>query len=114
MDECLALEEHRGSIDWVLDDPDPELGTIEPFLLASRRADVSATVTPTTLPSMIINLQYALGAPAPSGLQGAFNAITNPNVFLTWLGWRPLRPMPRQPSRPQPAWPPTSAIRPPH
>ena len=86
MDECLALEEHRGSIDWVLDDPDPELGTIEPFLLASRRADVSATVTPTTLPSTIINLQNAPDAPAPSGLQGAFNAITNPNAFRDMAG----------------------------
>lgn len=48
MDECLALEEHQGSVDWVLNDPDPELGTIgtlvddEPSCGCEQHADAHA------------------------------------------------------------------------
>ena len=86
MDECLALEEHHGTVDWVLDDPDPELGVIDPSLLMSRRADAAAGATPTVLPSTIINLQNAPDAPAPTGLQGVLNAVTNPNAFRDMAG----------------------------
>lgn len=86
MDECLALEEHQGSVDWVLNDPDPELGTIDPSLMTSRRADVSSVLAPTNMPGTIINLQNAPDAPAPTGLQGVLNAVTNPNSFRDMAG----------------------------
>jgi hypothetical protein len=86
MDECLALEEHYGNLDWALNDKDPELGFIDPSLLASRRADQTAATTPTPFPSTIINLQNAPEAPAPSGLQGVLNAVTNPNAFRDMAG----------------------------
>ena len=85
MDECLALEEHRGDIDWVLDDPDPELGTLDPSLLASRRAEPAAT-TPSPMPSTLINLQNAPNAPDPSGLAGVLAAVTNANAFRDMAG----------------------------
>jgi hypothetical protein len=74
-------EEHQGSIDWVLEDPDPELGTIDPSLMTSRRADVSPALAPTTRPGTIISLQNAPDAPAPTGLQGVLDAVTNANAF---------------------------------
>lgn len=86
MDECLALEEHEGSIDWVLNDPDPELGTLDPSLLQSRRADTSGPLTPTNMPATIINLQNAPDAPAPSGLQGVLSAVANPGAFRDMAG----------------------------
>ena len=86
MDECLALEEHYGSLDWALNDKDPELGFIDPSLLTSRRADQTSATAPTALPSTIINLQNAPDAPAPSGLQGVLNAVTNPNSFRDFAG----------------------------
>jgi hypothetical protein len=86
MDECLALEEHYGNLDWALADKDPELGTIDPSLLTSRRADQTLATTPTQLPASIINLQNAPDAPAPSGLQGVLNAVTNPNAFRDFAG----------------------------
>jgi hypothetical protein len=85
MDECEALEEHFGSTDWALNDPDPELGTIAPELLASRRADPMAT-TPTPLPATIISLQNAPEAPAPAGLSGALAAVQNANAFRDMAG----------------------------
>jgi hypothetical protein len=86
MDECLALEEHFGNLDWALNDKDPELGTIDPSLLTTRRADQASATTPTPMPATIINLQNAPEAPAPSGLQGVLNAISNPNAFRDLAG----------------------------
>ncbi|HTK48607.1 MAG TPA: hypothetical protein VL328_11595, partial [Gemmatimonadaceae bacterium] len=86
MDECLALEEHEGSIDWVMNDAEPDLGTIDPSLMTSRRADAGAGLAPTTMPATIINLQNAPEAPAPSGLQGALGAVTTPNAFRDMAG----------------------------
>lgn len=86
MDECLALEEHQGSVDWVLNDPDPELGTIDPSLMMSRRADVSSTLTPSQMPATIINLQNAPDAPAPTGLGSVLGAVTNGNSFRDMAG----------------------------
>ena len=85
MDECAAVEEHYGSTDWVLNDPDPALGEIAPELLASRRAE-PAPATPTPLPQTLINLQNAPEAPAPSGLASALNAVTDPNAFRDLTG----------------------------
>ncbi|HEY7410058.1 MAG TPA: hypothetical protein VII13_04925 [Vicinamibacteria bacterium] len=85
MDECSALEEHFGNTDWVLNDPDPELGTIAPELLVTRRAEPAGT-QPTTLPGTIINLQNAPGMPAPQGLAGVLGAVTNPNAFRDMAG----------------------------
>jgi hypothetical protein len=86
MDECVALEEHFGNLDWALNDKDPDLGTIDASLLTSRRADQSSSTAPTAFPSTIINLQNAPEAPAPSGLQGVLNAVTNPNAFRDMAG----------------------------
>lgn len=86
MDECLALEEHRGSVDWALDEADPDLGVIDPSLLASRRADAGSTLPPTAMPGTIINLQNAPDAPAPAGLEGVLGAVTNPGAFRDMAG----------------------------
>lgn len=86
MDECMALEEHYGNIDWVLNDKEPDLGNIDPSLLQTRRSDSTAGTTPTNFPSTIINLQNAPDAPSPSGLQGVLNAVTNPNAFRDMAG----------------------------
>ncbi len=86
MDKCLALEEHFGNLDWALNDKDPELGSIDPSLLMTRRADTTTATTPTAFPATIINLQNAPDAPAPSGLQGVLNAVTNPNAFRDMAG----------------------------
>jgi hypothetical protein len=86
MDECLGLEEHGGSTDWVLGDKDPELGTLDPSLLGSRRSDPTVGVTPTDFPGTIINLQNAPEAPAPSGLAGALSAVTNAGAFRDMAG----------------------------
>jgi GH25 family lysozyme M1 (1,4-beta-N-acetylmuramidase) len=85
MDECVGLEEHFGNTDWVLNDPDPELGEIAPELLASRRADPVST-QPAQMPQTLINLQNAPDAPAPSGLAAAFQAVTTPNAFRDMAG----------------------------
>ena len=86
MDECVALEEHFGNTDWALDQPDPDLGSIDPSLLQSRRADPTAGLSPTPFSGTIINLQNTPEAPAPSGLQGVLNAVTNPNAFRDMAG----------------------------
>jgi GH25 family lysozyme M1 (1,4-beta-N-acetylmuramidase) len=86
MDECAALEEHYGNTDWVLSDPDPDLGTIDPALMQTRQRDQTAATQPTAFPGTIINLQNAPEAPAPSGLQGALNAVTNPGAFRDMAG----------------------------
>jgi hypothetical protein len=86
MDECVALEEHFGNTDWVLNDKEPDLGAIDPSLMLSRRADQTPATTPTPFPGTIINLQNAPDAPAPSGVQGVLNAVTNPNAFRDMAG----------------------------
>ena len=86
MDECLALEEHFGNTDWVLNDKEPELGSIDASLLTSRRADSTTTTTPTAFPGTIINLQNAPDAPAPQGLAGVLGAVTNANAFRDMAG----------------------------
>lgn len=85
MDECDALEEHYGSKDWVLEQPDPDLGVLDPSLLASRRAEPSNT-QPTPFPSTIINLQNAPDAPAPTGLGAALDAVTRGDAFRDMTG----------------------------
>lgn len=85
MDSCEALEEHFGNTDWALGESEPDLGTIAPELLTSRRAEPPST-TPTTLPQTIINLQNAPDAPAPSGLAGVLGAVTNANAFRDFAG----------------------------
>lgn len=86
MDECVALEEHFGNRDWALNDKDPDLGSIDPSLLASRRSDPVTNANPTPFPATIINLQNAPEAPAPSGLAGVLGAVTNPNAFRDMAG----------------------------
>ena len=85
MDECVALEEHYGDLDWVLNDKEPELGELDPSLLMSRRAEPLAT-TPTAFPQTIISLQNAPEAPAPSGLAGALQAVQNAGAFRDMAG----------------------------
>jgi hypothetical protein len=86
MDECLALEEHKGSVDWVLDDLDPDLGMIDPSLLVSRRSDATSTLTPTPMPGTIINLQNAPEAPLPAGLQNVLGAVASSDAFRDMAG----------------------------
>ena len=93
MDECVALEEHYGDLDWVLNDKEPELGELDPSLLMSRRAEPVAT-TPTAFPQTIISLQNAPEAPAPSGLAGALQAVQNAGPSATWPVSPGPRPMP--------------------
>lgn len=85
MDECNSLEEHFGSYDWALNDPDPELGSLDPSLLLSRRAE-AGNVDPTKLPETIINLSNGGQAPAPQGLGAALAAVTNANAFRDFAG----------------------------
>lgn len=85
MDECDALEEHHGNDDWALTDPDPELGALDASLLQSRKSEVTG-LTPTTLPSTIINLTNATPAPSPQGLTEALGAVQNANSFRDMAG----------------------------
>ncbi|AXH95521.1 DUF2272 domain-containing protein [Ornithinimicrobium avium] len=85
MDPCVALEEHQGDLDWVLEDPEPELGSLDPSLLMSRRAE-PMTTAPTPLPQTIISLQNAPEAPTPSGLAGALGAVQNGAAFRDMAG----------------------------
>lgn len=85
LDDCEACEEHFGSTEWILSDKEPELAALDPGLLASRRA-ATPELTPTPLPTSIINLQNAPNVPAPSGFAGAFDAITNANAFRDMAG----------------------------
>src|SRR6185503_1349680 len=86
MDSCPALEEHFGNTDWALNTPDLDPGEIDAALLQSRRSDPGTATTPTTFPNSIINFQNAPEAPAPSGLAGVLNAVTNPNAFRDMAG----------------------------
>lgn len=85
MDECAALEEHYGTTDWALSQPDLDLGTLDATLLASRQA-APTELTPTPFPSTIINLQNAPDAPAPQGLAGVLGAVTTANAFRDMAG----------------------------
>ena len=85
MDPCVALEEHYGDLDWVLQDEEPELGELDPSLLMSRRTEPMATA-PTPFPQTIISLQNAPDAPAPSGLAGALGAVQNAGAFRDMAG----------------------------
>ena len=86
MDGCGALEEHYGSTDWVLSNPEPGLGEIDPSLLMSRVTDSTEDVKPTPFPATIINLQNAPRLPDPSGFADAFDALTNQNAFRDMAG----------------------------
>jgi hypothetical protein len=85
MDECSALEEHFGNTDWALNEPDLELGSIAPELLATRRAEPVSS-QPSPFPQTIINLQNAPEAPAPAGLAGALSAVTTASAFRDMAG----------------------------
>jgi hypothetical protein len=86
LDECIALEEHRGSTDWVLDQAEIDPDSLDPSLLGSRRAEPGGATAPTSLPASIINLQNAPAAPLPSGLEGVLGAVTNANAFRDMAG----------------------------
>jgi len=86
MDECVALEEHYGNLDWALNDPDPELGVIDAALLTSRRSNPDTATEPTKMPDTLINLQNASPAPVPQGLVGVLNAVQNSAAFRDMTG----------------------------
>jgi competence ComEA-like helix-hairpin-helix protein len=85
MDECVACEEHEGTLDWVLSDTPPEVADFPADLFASRRTEPQAT-TPTPFGAPIISLQNAPAAPAPAGLQGALGAVTTNDAFRDMAG----------------------------
>ncbi len=85
LDDCEACEEHFGSTEWILDDKEQELASIDPSLLRSRRAD-TPELTPSELPASIINLQNAPSAPSPSGLSGTLDALTKSGAFGDMAG----------------------------
>ena len=85
MDDCNACEEHAGSRDWVLNQEDPALADLPASLFGSRRSEPQG-LTPTPLPSTIINLQNAPEAPAPSGLKGSLDAVTKGDSFRDLAG----------------------------
>ncbi len=80
MDKCIACEEHMGSVDWVLTDKEPELETIGPVGLQTRRTEPTG-ITPTPFQAPIINLQNAPAAPAPTGLGSVLEAVTTSSAF---------------------------------
>lgn len=85
MDKCNALEEHMGSVDWVLNDKDPELTDLGTEALATRRSEPK-DMTPTPFQAPIINLQNAPQAPDPSGLGNILSAITKSDSFRDMAG----------------------------
>jgi hypothetical protein len=80
MDECQALEEHRGDTSWVLTDKHPLLESFDTSLMASRRAD-TPDLSPTDFPPTLINLQNAPTPPAPSGFAGAYSVLGKSGIF---------------------------------
>ncbi|MDN4491031.1 hypothetical protein QQX13_09335 [Demequina sp. SYSU T00068] len=84
MDECLACEEHAGSLDWVLAQDEPELEALASQLI-SRRAE-PANLTPTEFNDSLINLHAAPAAPAPTGLAGILEAVTSADSFRDMAG----------------------------
>lgn len=85
MDKCVACEEHEGSLDWVLKDPDPALADFPAGLFDSRRAEPQ-NLTPTPLPASIINLQNAPAAPDPTGLAAILNTVGQAGAFRDMAG----------------------------
>jgi len=85
MDECNALEEHYGNNDWALNDPDPDLGTLDASLLQSRRAD-PGKLEPSKMPETIIQLSNGQAAPQPQGLAEVLGAVQNANAFRDMAG----------------------------
>ncbi|MBD1261992.1 hypothetical protein HZY62_15425 [Maribacter polysiphoniae] len=85
LDDCEACEEHFGSTEWILDDKEQELASLDPSMLSSRRS-VIPDLTPSQMPASIINLQNAPNVPAPSGLSGTLDAITKAGVFGDMAG----------------------------
>jgi hypothetical protein len=85
LDDCEACEEHFGSTEWILSDKEPELASLDPSLLSSRRATVP-DLKPSELPASIINLQNAPNVPAPSGFAGALEALTKADSFGDMAG----------------------------
>ncbi|OQO04109.1 hypothetical protein B0A48_10718 [Cryoendolithus antarcticus] len=77
MDDCVALEEHYGNIDWALNDHDLELGALDPSLLQSRRSDISTSLQPQKMPDTLISLQNATSPPAPQGFTELLKAVQN-------------------------------------
>lgn len=72
-------------MDWALNDPDPELGSLDPSLLMSRRSDPDH-VEPTKLPDTLINLSNGGQAPVPQGLAGVLGAVQNGEAFRDMAG----------------------------
>jgi hypothetical protein len=85
MDDCLACEEHQGTLDWVLDNPEPELSDLPASLLESRRSQPTG-LTPTEFPDTLINLQNAPTAPAPAGLQDILRTVGSSGAFRDMAG----------------------------
>lgn len=85
MDDCNACEEHRGTQDWVLDNPDPELANLPESLLQSRRSQPTE-LTPTQFPGTLINLQNAPNAPEPAGLKDILEATASADSFRDMAG----------------------------
>jgi len=84
MDTCIACEDHFGSTDWVLSDPEPGLESLVDQL-GSRRASPEG-MTPTPLPETIIALQNAPAAPDPTGLGSILQAVTQSDAFRDMAG----------------------------
>lgn len=85
LDDCEACEEHFGSTEWILDDQEPELAGIDPSMLGSRRVS-APDLTPSQLPTSIINLQNAPNVPNPSGVGGVLSSVTNADSFRDMAG----------------------------
>lgn len=85
MDKCVACEEHEGSLDWVLNDPDPALADFPAGLFDSRRAEPQ-NLNPTPLPASIINLQNAPAAPDPTGLAAILSTVGQSGAFRDMAG----------------------------
>ncbi|HTN33555.1 MAG TPA: hypothetical protein VL091_06080, partial [Marinobacter sp.] len=85
MDECNACEEHEGSTDWVLNDEDPALADFPSSFFDSRRSQPQ-NMTPTEMPSSIINLQNAPAAPSPQGFGDILKTLGSNSAFRDMAG----------------------------
>jgi hypothetical protein len=85
MDECNACEEHSGSVDWVLNDAEPELERLGVEALRSRRSDPSG-MTPTSPPASLINFPAVPGVPDPQGFGATLDALTKGDSFRDMAG----------------------------
>ena len=84
-DPCNALEEHKGSVDWVLENPEPQLDDISSDLLGSRPRQ-NAGLTPSQLPPSMVNLLKTPNAPSPSGLDGIIGTVSSSGGFQDMAG----------------------------